>query len=165
MAVKKGDSVKVEYEGRFENGEVFDSSSKTGKPLEFEVGSGKVIPGFDNGVIGMEVNEEKEINIEKKDAYGDYREELKKEVPRDALPKEQEPKKGMMLVMSTPEGQQIPARIVDVDDKKVVLDLNHPLAGKDIVFKIKIVEISEGSEDAPSSEKGEDEKKMEINSK
>tara|TARA_Y100000034_G_scaffold133747_1_gene200154 strand:- start:224 stop:562 length:339 start_codon:yes stop_codon:yes gene_type:complete len=112
----------------------------------------------------MEVNEEKEIKIEKKDAYGDYKEELKKEVPRDALPKDQEPKKGMMLIMSTPEGQQIPARIVDVDDNKVVLDLNHPLAGKDIVFKIKVVEISEGK-DVSSSKESEDEKKMEINSK
>tara|TARA_Y100000310_G_scaffold26446_1_gene25214 strand:- start:4379 stop:4870 length:492 start_codon:yes stop_codon:yes gene_type:complete len=163
MAVKKGDSVKVEYEGRFEDGEVFDSSEKSGQPLEFEVGSGKVIKGFDSGVVGMEVNEEKEIKIKKDDAYGEYRDDLKKEVPRDALPKEQEPKEGMMLVMSTPQGQQIPARIIKVDEKSVTLDLNHPLAGKDLVFKIKVVDITPSSAEEVVVE-GE-EKKMENDSK
>jgi FKBP-type peptidyl-prolyl cis-trans isomerase 2 len=141
MAVKKGDKVKVEYEGKLDSGELFDSSEKAGKPLEFEAGSGRVIPGFDKAIIGMKKGEEKEIKIEKDNAYGDYKEELKKDVPRDVLPKEQEPKEGMMLIMSTADGHQIPAKIVEVEKEKITLDLNHPLAGKNLTFKIKIVEI------------------------
>lgn len=142
MAVKKGDKVKVEYEGKLEDGTVFDSSKSHGKPLEFEVGSGKVIKGFDEGVVGMEIGEEKEIRIEPKDAYGDHNPELIKKVPKDKLPKEQEVKPGMMLLMGLPNGAQLPVKITEVGDKEVTLDLNHPLAGKTLIFKVKIVGIS-----------------------
>ncbi|MBU2637860.1 MAG: peptidylprolyl isomerase [Nanoarchaeota archaeon] len=139
MAVKKGDKIKVEYTGKLENGTVFDSSE--GKaPLEFTVGSGQIIKGFDEGVVGMNKDEEKELKIEAKDAYGEARPELMKKVPKEHLPKDQEPKPGMMLMIATPDGKQFPAKIAEVNDKEITLDLNHPLAGKTLVFKVKIVE-------------------------
>jgi len=141
MSVEKGNTVKVEYEGSFEDGTVFDSSNRDGAqhPLEFEAGSGKVIKGFDEAVIGMEKDEEKEFTIQPADAYGDPNPELVKEFPRASLPKDQEPKEGMMLVMKAQTGQQIPAKIVKVSEENVTIDLNHPLAGKVLKFKIKVV--------------------------
>ncbi len=141
MPIKKGDKIKVEYTGTLEDGTVFDTSEGK-QPLEFEAGSGQLIKGFDDAVIGMEKDEEKEIKIEKDQAYGDVNPELLKKIPRDKLPPEQEPKPGMMLAMSTPDGKQIPAKIAEVDDKEITIDLNHPLAGKTLIFKIKVVDIS-----------------------
>ena len=144
MTIKNGDKVKLDYEGKLEDGTVFDSSTHGdhSHPLEFEVGSGQVIKGFDDAVKGMKKGEEKEFEIEPEDAYGPVKKELKKEVPRDMLPKDQEPKPGMGLMMQAPSGQQIPARVAEVHDDKVVLDLNHPLAGKKLIFKIKIVDVN-----------------------
>lgn len=143
MKVKKGDKVKIDYEGKFDSGEVFDSSmhGNHSHPLEFVVGQGMVIKGFDDAVLDMTEDEEKEFSIEPNEAYGERREELKQKVPRNVLPKEQEPKAGMTLVVGTPDGHQIPVQIVDVDKDNVTLDLNHPLAGKRLHFKIKLVEI------------------------
>lgn len=142
MPIKKGDKVKVEYTGTLGNGTVFDSSEKHGQPLEFEIGSGQIIKGFENVVIGMEKGEEKDITLKPEEAYGKLDERLKKEIPRYQLPKEQEPKVGMTLLMGLPNGNQIPAKIVEIKDNSVVIDLNHPLAGKTLHFKIKIVDIS-----------------------
>ena len=144
MAIKKGDKVSVDYEGKFESGEVFDSSTHGdhSHPLEFTAGNGQVIVGFDNAVIGMEVGQEKEVKIKPEDAYGDLRPEYQQKIPRNALPQDQEPKEGMTLVMGTPDGKQFPVRISKVDKESVTLDLNHPLAGKTLVFKIKIVKIN-----------------------
>ena len=139
MAVKKGDKIKVEYTGTLDDGTVFDTS-KEKEPLEFEVGSGQIIKGFDEAVVGMEKGEEKSIKIESKDAYGDPNPELTKKIPREHLPKEQELKPGMMLRLKTPDGRQIPAKITGVTDKEITIDLNHPLAGKSLNFKVKIVE-------------------------
>jgi len=107
MVIKKGDKVSLDYEGKFEDGTVFDSSTHGdhSHPLEFEVGAGHVIPGFNDSVIGMKKGEEKEFSIESKDAYGDYNPELKKDVPREILPKDQEPKVGMGLMMKAQTGQ------------------------------------------------------------
>ncbi|MHA1209372.1 MAG: FKBP-type peptidyl-prolyl cis-trans isomerase [Candidatus Freyarchaeota archaeon] len=139
MPVKKGDRVKVEYIGMFDDGTVFDSSE--GKsPLEFEAGSGQIIKGFDEAVIGMEKGEEKEFKIEPKDAYGERNPELVRKIPRDQLPPEAQA--GMLLMLRTPDGMQIPAEITEVTDEEVTIDLNHPLAGKNLNFKIKIVDIS-----------------------
>ena len=142
--IKKGSKVSLDYEGKFEDGTVFDSSKHGdhSHPLEFEVGAGQVIPGFDNAVIGMKEGDEKEFSIESKDAYGDPNPQLSQEVPRNLLPKEQEPKEGMMLVLGSPDGRQIPARITKVTEDKVTIDLNHPLAGKKLIFKIKIIDIN-----------------------
>jgi FKBP-type peptidyl-prolyl cis-trans isomerase 2 len=141
MTVKKGDKVKVDYTGTLEDGTVFDSS-KGKAPIEFEVGSGKIIKGFDDGVLGMKKGEEKEIKIKPDDAYGQPRPELLKKIPRDKLPQDKEPKPGMMLMLSSPDGRQLPARITEVSDTEVTIDLNHPLAGKTLIFKIKVVEIT-----------------------
>ncbi len=142
MKAKEGSKVKIEYEGKLDDGTVFDSSEKHGKPLEFEIGEGMVIKGFENAIIGMEKGQEKEITIKPEEAYGQHNDQLIKKIPREQLPKEPEPKKGMMLAIGTPDGKQFPATIVEVTDKEITLDLNHPLAGKTLHFKIKLVEIS-----------------------
>jgi len=140
MAVKKGDKVKIDYTGTLDDGTVFDTSEGK-EPLEINAGSGKVIRGFDDTLLGMEKGEEKSAKIKAKDAYGDYNPELKKQIPRAQLPQDQEPKPGMMLVVKASNGQQFPAKIAEVTDKEITLDLNHPLAGKNLNFKIKIVDI------------------------
>ena len=141
MPVKQGDKVKVDYTGTLEDGTVFDTSEGK-QPLEFTAGEGKIIKGFDNAIIGMEKGEEKEIKIEKADAYGDHNPDMLKKIPRDKLPKEPEPKAGMMLAMKTHDGNQFPAKIAEVNDTEVTIDLNHPLAGKTLNFKIKVVDIT-----------------------
>ena len=140
MPVKKGDKIKVEYAGTLEDGTVFDTSEKKG-PLEFEVGAGKLIKGFEEGVIGMEKGEEKEIKLTSSQAYGDSNPQYVKKVPKDQMPKEKEPKVGMMLLLKSPDGRQIPAKITEITDKEVTIDLNHPLAGKNLTFKVKVVDI------------------------
>ena len=143
MAVKKGDKVKVEYTGTFDDGTVFDASEKHGKPLEVEAGAGQVIPGFDNALIGMEKDEEKEIKLKPEEAYGEPNEKMIQKAPREQFPKDKEIKPGMMLAVGLPNGTQIPAKITEVTDKEVTIDLNHPLAGKTLNFKIKVVAINE----------------------
>lgn len=142
MGIKKGDKIKVEYTGTLDDGTVFDSSEKHGKPLEFEVGANKVIKGFDEGVVGMEQGEEKEIKIESKDAYGDHNPDMIKKMPRDKVKEGPEPKPGMGIMLGTPDGRQFPALIKEVTDTEITIDINHPLAGKNLTFKVKIVEIS-----------------------
>ncbi len=144
MKVKKGSKVKVEYEGRFEDGQVFDSSSHGdhSHPLEFVAGEGHVIPGFDNAVMGMEKDEEKEFEVSPEEGYGEVNKNLMQKIPKESLPKDREPKKGMVLVIGSPDGRQFPAKIADVDENTITLDLNHPLAGKKLIFKIKIVSIN-----------------------
>jgi peptidylprolyl isomerase len=150
MKVEKNKLVSIEYEGKFENGEVFDSSEKHGQPLEFITGVGMVVPGFDNAVMGMEKGEEKEVTIEPKDGYGEYNEELKKDIPRDMLPPDQKPEAGMMIGMQTQDGRQIPATIKEVKDDKIIIDINHPLAGKKLIFKLKVLDIKEAPEQKDS---------------
>ena len=143
MIIKKGDKVKVEYTGTFEDGTVFDSSQHGdhSHPLEFEAGSGQVIKGFDDAVIGMKKGEEKEITINPEEAYGEYNDELVKALPKDQFPQDKEIKPGMTLVMKLPNGAQMPIKVKEVKEKELILDLNHPLAGKTLHFKIKLVEV------------------------
>ncbi len=152
MAVEKGNKIKVEYTGTFDDGTVFDSSEKHGQPLEFEVGAGMVIAGFDDAVMGMEVGDEKNVKIEAKDAYGEPNDQLKQVVPKDQLPKDQEPQVGMVLGIATPDGRQFPAKIVEVNDDSITIDLNHPLAGKNLNFKLKLVSIEEAKAKEEASE-------------
>lgn len=142
MVVKKGDTVKVEYVGQFEDGTIFDSSETHGQALSFTMGEGRMIPGFEKAVLGMKQNEEKDIVLEVEDAYGQPHPEFIKEVPREQLPKDQEPKAGMMLAVGLPNGQQIPALITKVTPTMVTIDMNHPLAGKVLKFHLKVVGIS-----------------------
>jgi FKBP-type peptidyl-prolyl cis-trans isomerase 2 len=141
MPIKKGDKVKVEYTGTFDDGSVFDSSEGR-EPLEFEAGSGQVISGFDEAVIGLEIGDEKKVKLAPSEAYGEADPDLLKKILLDRLPQGEEPKPGMILELLTPDGARIPAKITEVTDKDVTIDLNHPLAGKTLNFKIKIVEIS-----------------------
>jgi len=142
MKIKPGSKVTLDYEGRFESGEVFDSSKHGdhSHPLIFNAGEGHVIKGFDDAVLGMSVGEEKEFKIKPSEAYGEFDEALLQEIPRQALPPEQEPQVGMALMMRTPQGD-IPVMISEVKKDSVVLNLNHPLAGKTLIFKIKILKV------------------------
>jgi len=143
-AVKKGDTIKVHYHGTLNDGTIFDSSLQR-EPLEFEVGGGMVIPGFDNGVLGMAIGEKRTINIPADEAYGQKQEEMIMEFPRDRFPEDMTPEVGMQLMMSSQTGQQFPVVVADVREDVVVLDANHPLAGKDLTFDLELVEIKGGS--------------------
>ena len=138
--VKEGDVVKVEYKGSLEDGTVFDES-KEGEPLIFVVGSGQIIPGFDKAVVGMKLNEEKKVTIQKEDAYGERDETLVKVFPRNILPENLKPRKDMILSMRDNNGRILPAKVVEVTADSLTLDLNHPLAGKNLVFDIKVIGI------------------------
>lgn len=143
MAVKKGDKVKVDYVGTFEDGTVFDASEKHGQPLEFEVGAGQMIAGFDEAVVGMKVGEEKNITIKPEDAYGVHNPELTKKIPKAAIKgMDEEPKAGMMLGLAAPDGRQFAVKILKVDEKEITIDLNHPLAGKTLKFKLKLLSVN-----------------------
>jgi peptidylprolyl isomerase len=141
--VKSGDKVKVHYHGKLTNGETFDSSEGR-EPLEFEVGSGMVIKGFDDGVTGMTVGEKKTINIPYDEAYGPINPEMIIEMPKDRFPQEMQIEVGMPLAMSDPQGQQFQVTIVEIKEDVVMLDANHPLAGEDLVFDLELVEIVGG---------------------
>ncbi|NCI47145.1 FKBP-type peptidyl-prolyl cis-trans isomerase [Sediminibacterium soli] len=138
--VKKGDTVKVHYHGRLTDGTTFDSSDGR-EPLEFEVGSGMVIPGFDDGVTGMTVGEKKTVTIPADEAYGPKNDEMIMEFPRDRFPEDMVPEVGMQLNMSNGSGQNFPVVIVEVQDETVILDANHPLAGEDLTFDLELVDI------------------------
>ena len=142
MAIKKKDKVTLDYEGRFENGEIFDTSKheEHSHPLTFVVGEKQVIPGFEKAVMGMNVDEEKEFEIAPEDAYGMPDERLYQEVPRNVLPSEPQPEVGMTLIMQTQQGN-IPVMISEVKEDSVMLNLNHPLAGKKLIFKIKVLKV------------------------
>lgn len=142
MAVKTGDLIKVEYTGTLDDGNVFDSSQSHGEPLEFEVGSGQIIKAFDDAVIGMAVGDQKSITILADDAYGQPTTELIRKVPKEFLASLPDAKPGMVLGLSDSQGNQMPAKIVEISDTEITLDLNHPLAGKTLHFTIKIVEIA-----------------------
>ena len=139
--VKANDTVKVHYTGKLADGQVFDSSVERGEPIEFTMGQGQLIPGCEKGLIDMEVNEKKTINIPKEEAYGEPREELVQEVQKSQLPEEIKPEVGMGLVSKSPDGQEMNLVVKDVKEDTIVVDGNHPLAGKDLVFDLEVVEI------------------------
>jgi FKBP-type peptidyl-prolyl cis-trans isomerase SlpA len=138
--VKENNTVKVNYTGKLSDGQVFDSSEGR-EPLEFTMGQGQIIPGFEKGIIDMKVNEKKTITIAKEDAYGEINEDLKQEVPKTELPQDIEPEVGMGLVSKSPDGQEINLHIVEVKEESIIIDGNHPLAGKDLIFDIEVLEI------------------------
>ncbi|TFG16986.1 MAG: peptidylprolyl isomerase [Promethearchaeota archaeon] len=141
MAIQKGDIIKVEYVGRLEDGTIFDSTElNDGLPLKFEVGKGQLIHGFDDAVIGKEIGEEFEVSIHPNRAYGDIDPALTQTISRTQFPEEITPEPGMMLRVDGPNNTYSVAWIKDVDDEHVKIDMNHPLAGKTLNFKIKIIE-------------------------
>ncbi len=138
--VKNGDTVRVHYTGKLTTGELFDSSEGR-EPLEFEVGAGMMIKGFDAAVIGMALGDKKTVNIVPEEAYGERNDQMIIDFPRSNFPDDMTPEIGMQLMMNNNAGQQFPVTIVDVREDVVVLDANHQLAGKELVFDIEIVGI------------------------
>jgi FKBP-type peptidyl-prolyl cis-trans isomerase 2 len=135
---KDGDRVRVHYTGRLEDGNEFDSS-REGEPLEFTVGGGEVIPGFDEAVRGMQVGDTKTVEIEPGDAYGERREQLVQTVEREKMNLDFELHEGMTLAMQLPDGNQIPVNVAGVNETEVTLDANHPLAGEKLIFDLELV--------------------------
>lgn len=142
--VKSGDKIKVHYHGKLTSGETFDSSAGR-EPLQFEVGSGAVIKGFDEGVTGMSVGEKKTITIPFLEAYGPHSAEMVIEMPKDRFPADMEIAVGMPLQMSDGQGRQFQVAVVEIKETVVLLDANHPLAGKDLIFDLELVEIEGAS--------------------
>ena len=138
--VKKGDQIKVHYTGRLTDGTVFDSSEGR-EPLAFEVGAGMMIAGFDKAVNGMKVGDKKTAEIPADEAYGQKNDEMLIDVPRTNLPEDMEIVVGMPLAMQQPDGTPVPVTIAEIKGDTVVIDANHDLAGKDLVFDIEVVEI------------------------
>ncbi|WP_345370933.1 peptidylprolyl isomerase [Algivirga pacifica] len=139
---KKGDTVKVHYVGTLNDGEKFDSSVDRGEPIEFEVGAGQMIQGFDAAVEGMTVGEKKKVHIPCDEAYGPAREELIVKFPVDQIPEGMNPQVGDQLALNSPSGQPIPAVVTELNDTEIVLDANSPMAGKDLNFDIELVAIA-----------------------
>ncbi len=141
--VKEGDVVKVHYTGKLVNGEEFDSSVGRGEPLEFTVGAGQMIKGFDAAMPGMAIGEKKTINIAPEDGYGHRSEEAIIEFPKENIPADMVLEPGMPLTLSNQAGQPVPVIVVEVKDDIIILDANHFLAGQELVFDIELVEIAE----------------------
>lgn len=139
---KKGDKVKVHYTGTLNDGTQFDSSCGR-QPLEFTLGEGKVIPGFESAVTGMKVGESKTVSIPHTEAYGERNENMLIEVKKEQLPPDLKPEVGQQLQMQRMDGQTLIATVTNVEDTSITVDANHPLAGKDLNFKIEIVEIKQ----------------------
>ena len=138
--IEAGKTVKVHYKGTLNDGTVFDSSEGR-DPIEFEMGDGNVIPGFETAVGEMAIEETKSVTIPSGEAYGDVNEDMVGLVPRSSLPEDIEPEVGMVLSMQSPDGE-MPVRIVEMDEENLTLDANHPLAGKDLTFELTLVEVS-----------------------
>lgn len=138
--VKAGDTVQVHYHGRLTDGTTFDSSEGR-EPLQFKVGEGHVIKGFDDALIDMQVGDKKTVNIPVEEAYGQPAKENFIEFPKSEFPQEIEPQVGIQLHLSDNQGNQFPVVVAEVKADSVVLDANHPLAGKDLVFEIELVAI------------------------
>jgi peptidylprolyl isomerase len=137
---KDGDSVKIHYTGTLDSGETFDSS-KGRAPLEFTLGSGQVIPGFDKAVSGMAVGETKTETIPAADAYGERRDEMILKVPKSQVPPDVTVEVGSRLAMKTQDGQEVPVEVTEITEESITLDANHPLAGKALTFEIELVEV------------------------
>lgn len=148
--VENGIFVSVDYKGTLENGEVFDTS-RGRRPLEIQMGAGQLIKGFENELMGMALNEKKVFTLAPEDAYGKRDESLTRSFPRSEVPPEMNPQIGMTVGLTTPEGHQVPAQIVHLDDEKLTMDLNHPLAGESLTFDIEVVGISATPTQKPMS--------------
>ena len=139
--IQSGDNVKVHYTGKLEDGSIFDTSLAEGRePLETTLGQGQLIKGFESGLIDMSEGEKKTIEIESADAYGEYNPEMINEIPKTQVP--EGVKEGEMLQGMGPMGP-VNVKVVEVKEETVVLDANHPLAGKKLIFELEVVEISE----------------------
>lgn len=130
----------MHYTGKLKDGTIFDSSADR-EPLQFTLGDGNMIKGFDSAVDGMSVGDDKVVTIPSAEAYGDKRDDMMLDVPLDQVPADIKPEVGMDLSIQNQMGQPTPVKVVHVDDQKITLDANHPLAGQDLIFDIKLVEL------------------------
>lgn len=137
----KGNTVKVHYTGKLKDGTIFDSSESR-EPLEFTLGDGNMIKGFDAAVQGMNVGDDKSVTIPSDEAYGEKKDEMLVDIPRTQVPADIKPEVGMDLSIQNQQGQPMPVKVIHVDEEKITLDANHPLAGQDLIFDIKLVEIA-----------------------
>lgn len=142
--IHEGQFAAIHYTGTLDDGQTFDSSFG-GQPFEFQVGSGAVISGLDKAVVGMKVDEEKDVSIEPHEAYGEYDDSLIHTVPKDEMKANFEPTEGMAISVMLESGARVPAFIKEITDSDIIIDLNHPLAGKTLHFHIKIVDINDES--------------------
>ena len=148
--VENGIFVSVDYKGTLANGEVFDTSRER-QPLEIQMGAGQLIKGFENELMGMTLDEKRVFTLAPEDAYGQRDESLTQSFPTSEVPPGKNPQVGMTIGLTTPEGRQVPARIVHLDDEKLTMDLNHPLAGESLTFEIEVVGISSTQTQTPMS--------------
>lgn len=137
---KNGDTVRIHYTGRLQDGSIFDSSSGR-EPLQFVIGGGQVIPGFENAVTGMKVGERKTADIPCKEGYGERNPSMVMEVDRRHVPSDIDPEVGQRLQLGSPSGDLLAVTVIKVDVDKITLDANPPLAGEDLTFDIELVEI------------------------
>lgn len=140
---KEGDTVTVHYTGKLEDGTVFDTSEER-EPLNFTIGEERVIPGFENAVVGMEPGETKTEELSPDEAYGEHRDDMVMELERNEIPDEVDPEVGQQLQLRMQNGQTVPVVITDLGDETVTIDANHPLAGHKLIFEIELVDIEEG---------------------
>ncbi|MFP4089616.1 MAG: peptidylprolyl isomerase [Cyclobacteriaceae bacterium] len=138
---QSGNTVKVHYTGKLKDGTVFDSSLQRNEPLEFTLGQGNMIAGFEKAVTGMGVGDTKVADIPVNEGYGERREDMILEVPRQDVPENISPEVGQRLAVQQKDGSSIPVTVTDITDKSITLDANHPLAGKDLVFEIELLEV------------------------
>ena len=138
---QQGNTVRVHYTGTLDDGTVFDSSYQRDEPIEFAIGQGDMIPGFEKAVVGMEVGDKKTANLPAAEAYGEQDPEMLINIPQQDIPDEINPEVGQQLAVQDNTGQQVPVTVVEVNEEGIVLDGNHPLAGKDLTFEIEMVEI------------------------
>ena len=143
---KTGDTVRVHYTGRLSDGTIFDKTEKD-EPLEFTIGAGKVLPKFEQAVTGMETGRKKVVEIPSEDAYGEYDEEEIYEIQLEQLPDDLEPEVGLLLEITMPTGRSAVMTVAGFDDESVILDANHPLAGEDLIFEIRLVDVAESVEE------------------
>ncbi len=140
QTVKTGDTVKVHYTGRFDDGEVFDSSEGR-EPLQFKVGTEEIIKGLEKAVLGMKPGERKSVTVNPEEGYGNYNKKLLMEMPKERIPDDISPEKGMPLQLVNRQGKAISVVVAEILDKSIRLDANHPLAGKLLYFDLELVEI------------------------
>jgi peptidylprolyl isomerase len=145
--VSEGLFVSVDYKGTLANGNIFDTSEGR-QPLEIQIGAGQLLQGFENALLGMSLNETKTFTLDPEDAYGLVEEDRKRTFPQSEVPAEMNAQVGQTVALTTPDGRQIPARIIAVNAEGVTVDLNHPLAGEALTFEIEIVGISESATQA-----------------
>ena len=143
MKTQNGSKVKVHYIGTLNDGSEFDNSYKRGATLDFEVGGGQMIKGFDEAVLDMEVGQKKTVTIPPAEAYGEYSEEANIKVPKSNFPENFEFIQGGLVEGSTESGQPVAALILEIHENEVLMDFNHPLAGESLNFEIELVEIGE----------------------